>query len=198
MGNLQSVQNALDYIGAPCRVIQTPSDFHGCNKLILPGVGAFRRAMHNLDEFELRPMLDEFVLEKKVPLLGICLGLQLIFESSMEGGLCTGLGYVRGAVLPLEEQLKDRPVPHMGWNSVEIVKPTGWLFAGIQDMADFYFVHSFYCRANDRSDVAGQTEYGFLFDVAIERENVFGTQFHPEKSHKAGIRVLENFWKMPC
>ncbi len=199
MGNLQSVKNALDHIGSPSRIIHAPEDFEGCSKLILPGVGAFGQAMKNLSEFSLRSGLDEYVLGKQVPLLGICLGLQLLFESSREGGEHPGLGYIKGAVLPLDEKIKDRPVPHMGWNSADLVSSCdSQLFSDVADGADFYFVHSYYCEAANRSDVAAQANYGFDFDVAVERGNIFGTQFHPEKSHKNGLHLLENFWNLSC
>lgn len=184
MGNLRSVQKAIEFLGYESR-IQT--DLKGADKVILPGVGAFAKAMEHLDEHV--DAIRAFAGEGK-PLLGICLGQQLLFESSEEMGDTPGLGLLPGRVryLPREGRLK---VPHMGWNVLEVRDRV--VFAGIDPGSQVYFVHSLYTECADPNDVAATCEYGLEFAAAVRRDNVWGTQFHPEKSGIVGLAILENF-----
>jgi len=191
MGNLLSVQKGLEYAGFPARVVNTPADVAAARGLVLPGVGAFADAMRNLQGRGLdRAILEAMAAGK--PLLGICLGLQLLFEASEEWGHTAGLGVFRGSVRRLPEAVK---VPHMGWNEVFLVAPSP-LFAGIADGSRFYFVHSYYVAPADRSLILGETEYGVRFAAAVGNGRVFGIQFHPEKSGRLGLGVLANFGRL--
>lgn len=193
MGNLTSVKNALDFLQLPATIIQKADDFAACDKVILPGVGAFGLAMKNLNELCMVEAISEFTLVNKKPFLGLCLGMQLLFESSTEHGFHTGLGLVEGQVKDLNEVVKNLPVPHMGWNSVQ-VKEGSLLLKNIPEQEQiFYFVHSYYCDATSKSDVKATVNYSIDFDVVIEKDNLFGCQFHPEKSQKSGLQILKNF-----
>lgn len=193
MGNLKSVQNALNYLGVPSAIVNQPSELQKYSKLILPGVGAFGVAMKNLETTGLREALLECALEKRVPLLGICLGMQLLLESSTEHGRHCGLALIKGTVDYFEKRISDLPVPHMGWNAV-VPRGDSPLFADIDpDAMVFYFVHNLYCAVDDGRYCIGTTEYGIHFDAVVQRENVFGCQFHPEKSQRSGLQLLKNF-----
>jgi glutamine amidotransferase len=188
MGNLRSVEKALEHVGVTATITGDAAEVRAADGVILPGVGAFPRAMERIREIG----LDELVAERReegVPILGICLGLQLLFESSSELGGATGLGLLEGPVGALEaEGLK---VPHIGWEPVRWERDSR-LADGIPSETPFYFVHSFAPRPRDE-DLLGSAEYGARFACAAERENVFGVQFHPEKSSAAGLRLLSNF-----
>ncbi|QDT38103.1 imidazole glycerol phosphate synthase subunit HisH [Stratiformator vulcanicus] len=189
MGNLRSVQKACEKVGAEARICSDPAELAGADKMILPGVGAFRDAIAALREQKLdRPVLDQ--IEADRPLLGICLGLQLLFDRSYEDGEYEGLGVIPGEVV----RFQDVPgkVPHMGWNTLQAAGDDP-LFAGIPDAAHFYFVHSYYVVPADDSVVAARTQYGPPFTSAIRRGNLFATQFHPEKSQAEGLHLLKNF-----
>ena len=192
MGNLGSIRNMLKKVGAECEITGDPTRVEAATKLILPGVGAFDAGMSRLREAGLVPVLDELVLERKVPVLGICLGMQLMTQGSEEGVL-PGLGWVPAQTVrfapPSDAGLK---VPHMGWNVVHACKPSG-LIAGAEAEERFYFVHSFHVRCRDREDVLLRANYGGDLDAAFEVGNIMGVQFHPEKSHKFGLRLLRNF-----
>ena len=193
MGNLTSVKNALDFLQVPNSIIDKAEEFDTCDKLILPGVGAFALAMKNLEDSGLKKSIINFTQEKKKPILGLCLGMQLLFESSTEHGFHKGLGIVKGEVKDLNETVKDLPVPHMGWNSLNS-KDTSLLLKNIpKEEQVFYFVHSYYCLAADTSMVSATVDYSITFDVVIEKDNFFGCQFHPEKSQKSGLQLLKNF-----
>ena len=192
-GNLESVCKALKYIGQDVLVTRDENEIMRAQRLILPGVGAFGDAMGNLSSLGLDRTIREYVGTGR-PFLGICLGLQLLFDSSEESPGVEGLGLLRGCVkrFPNDMGLK---IPHIGWNSLEIA-PSSRLFKGIDDGSYFYFVHSYYLQAEDEADVAGVTEYGIRFHAAAEHGNIFATQFHPEKSGEIGLAVLENFAKL--
>ncbi len=197
MGNLQSVVNALDFLNIKNKVIILPEEVIGFKKIIFPGVGAFPQAMKNLERTGMKQTLTEYVQNKQGLLLGICLGMQLLYESSDEHGNHQGLGFIRGHVKYFGDQVKDLVIPHVGWNSVK--KQNGSkLLSTIADDSDFYFVHSFYCQAESTDVVAGTTEYGIRFDSVVEKDNVFGCQFHPEKSQKVGLNLFRNFETLPC
>ena len=188
MGNLRSVEKALEHVGAEATIDNDPAAVRAAAGLILPGVGAFPRAMERIRELG----IDELVAERRatgVPILGICLGLQLLFDSTTELGGATGLGLLPGTVTGLDaDGLK---VPHIGWSPVAWARESR-LTEGIETSTPFYFVHSF-CPHPDPGDLLGTAEYGGRFACAAERDNVFGVQFHPEKSSSAGLRLLANF-----
>ena len=192
-GNLCSVENALKAIGAEAVVTRDPAVIRGADKVLLPGVGAFGDAMNKLDQFGLTDVVKEAAFSGK-PFLGICLGMQLLFDESEETPGVRGLSVLPGRI----RRIPDAPglkIPHMGWNSLE-VKQTDKVFAGLGTEPYVYFVHSYYLEAGNPADVAACTEYGVTIHAAVQRGNLFGCQFHPEKSGKTGIRILENFARM--
>lgn len=185
MGNLRSVEKAVEFLGYPVRV---QPDLSGVTKLIIPGVGAFGAAMERLSPLKAQ-IVD--LARGGVPVLGICLGQQLLFERSEEMGEHTGLGLISGEVLYLPRDLGLK-VPHVGWSPLTPVQPDGPT-AGIKEGEQVYFVHSLYTRCDDPSDIAATAEYGLVFPAAVRRANVWGCQFHPEKSGDVGLRILRNF-----
>ena len=189
-GNLKSVEKALKFLGQEVIVSRNSSEILEADKVILPGVGAFGDAMNNLDRFNLVDTIKK-VADSKTPFLGICLGLQLLFERSDETPGAEGLGILKGEILriPPKEGLK---IPHMGWNSLEI-SPDAKLFKGIDNHAYVYFVHSYYLKASDENIVAASTEYSVHIHASVESENIFACQFHPEKSSDVGLKILQNF-----
>ena len=189
-GNIKSVEKALQYLGQETVVSRDPQVLLKADKVILPGVGSFGDAMENLKKYGLVPVIHEIV-EKGTPFLGICLGLQLLFESSDETPGVEGLGILKGKILriPPSPGLK---IPHMGWNSIQI-NPASRLLKGIEEGAYVYFVHSYYLQAENETDVAATTDYVVNIHAAAEHENIFATQFHPEKSGEIGLRILKNF-----
>ncbi|MBO8130080.1 MAG: imidazole glycerol phosphate synthase subunit HisH [Candidatus Marinimicrobia bacterium] len=191
VGNLASLKNAFDYLGYDIVVTSNILEVKKADKLILPGVGAFKPAIEKLRHGKFNEVIVEKV-DKNIPLLGICLGMQLLFTKSYENGVWKGLDLIDGEVLKIEGVEK---VPHMGWNSVEIIADNE-LFRGIRSGEYFYFVHSYYCRPAYSRNVIAVTEYGRKFCVATAQDYVYGVQFHPEKSHKVGLKLLENFAKL--
>jgi glutamine amidotransferase len=196
MGNLRSVQKALERVGGEARVSDRPEDVALAERLVVPGVGAFGDAMRALLERGLVEPIREFVGRGR-PVLGICLGLQIFFEESEETGAAAarGLALFKGRVVRFGDAVvrQGLKVPHMGWNAVEAVRPSP-LFAGMPERGVyFYFAHSYYADPADETVVAGRTEYGIRFASVVARENVAATQFHPEKSQTAGLALLENF-----
>lgn len=189
-GNLKSVEKALVSLGEEVVVSREHKVILQADKVILPGVGAFGDAMEKLNHFGMVDTVHEVVAKKK-PFLGICLGLQLIFESSDEAPGVKGLGLLPGKILriPPVDGLK---IPHMGWNSLKI-KDGAALFKGIADGSYVYFVHSYYLKADEESVVAASTEYGVPIHASVESGNIFGCQFHPEKSSDVGLKILKNF-----
>ena len=189
-GNIKSVEKALIYLGQEVKVTRDKDVILGADKVILPGVGAFGDAMGKLKEYGLDTVLKE-VAKRQIPLLGICLGLQLLFDRSDETPGVEGLGILKGEILriPDAEGLK---IPHMGWNSLDFPNP-GRLFRGIPDQSYVYFVHSYYLKAADASIVTASCEYGVNIHASVESGNVFACQFHPEKSSDVGLKILKNF-----
>ncbi|GCA67848.1 imidazole glycerol phosphate synthase subunit HisH [Mediterraneibacter butyricigenes] len=189
-GNIKSVEKALISLGQEVCVTRDADEILQADKVILPGVGAFGDAMEKLHRYGLVDVIRK-VVEKKTPFLGICLGLQLLFERSDEASGVEGLGILKGEVLkiPAAEGLK---IPHMGWNSLQL-KHNGKLFQNLGEETYVYFVHSYYLKAEDPSIVKATTEYGVSIDASVEQENVFACQFHPEKSSDAGLQILKNF-----
>jgi len=193
MGNLRSVRNALQALGAEARVSSRPEDIAAARKLILPGVGSFPRAMENIRARGLEAPLHEAARRRQIPVLGICLGMQLLATRGLEDGGAEGLGWVPGEVVPFRFDDPDARVPHIGFNGAWSPAPGSRLFGALRAPADFYFVHSYYLRCDRESDVALWSDYHGRFCAGVEHENVFGTQFHPEKSQANGLALLARF-----
>lgn len=189
-GNLKSVQKALFHIGEEAVITRDRTTICKADKIILPGVGAFGEAMQNLHQFELVEVIREVVAMGK-PFLGICLGLQLLFERSDESDGVEGLGILKGEILRIPD-CEGLKIPHMGWNSLDI-KEGATLFKGLQEHPYVYFVHSYYLKAAEENDVAATTYYSTLIHASVEHENIFACQFHPEKSGRIGLQILKNF-----
>ena len=189
-GNLKSVEKALLYLGEECVVTRDRNELLKADKVILPGVGAFGDAMEKLNKFGLVEVIHEIVKENK-PFLGICLGLQLMFESSEEGPGVKGLGLLPGKIVKFPEK-DGYKIPHMGWNSIKI-KDGSRLFKGVSDNSYVYFVHSYYLQAENENDVAATTDYITHIHASVEHGNIFACQFHPEKSGDVGLQILKNF-----
>jgi len=190
MGNLRSVEKALELVGVPVRVTSDAGVIEAAAGVVLPGVGAFAEAMENLERLGLSGPVRRAIREGK-PFLGICLGFQLLFEEGEEGGV-PGLGVLPGRVPRLPAGVK---IPHMGWNSLQFRQPA-LLWDGIPDGSYFYFVHSYYVEPAQDHLVAATTDYGISFAAAVARGNLFGVQFHPEKSSSLGLRMLKNFGRL--
>lgn len=191
MGNLHSVIKALKRIGVNAIISSNPEELENADKIILPGVGHFKKAIENLKDEGFIEILNKKVLEDKTPILGICLGMQLFSKFSEEGDV-EGLGWIDAETKKLKINETNLKIPHMGWNSVEIKKESK-LLNGIENDELFYFVHSYNVVCSNSKDILTKTKYGAEFNSAVEKENIFGTQFHPEKSHKAGLKILKNF-----
>jgi glutamine amidotransferase len=191
MGNLGSIMNMFKHIGVPARIIADPAELEQSAKILLPGVGAFDSAMQRIDDSGLRPVLDHKALVEKVPVMGICLGMQLLTRDSEEGKR-SGLGWIQASTrrFPALPGLK---VPHMGWNQVRAVNNNHPLTHNLPEEPRFYFVHSYHVQVDDPSDSLLRTHYGVDFDAAIAHGNICGAQFHPEKSHRFGMSLLANF-----
>ena len=188
VGNLRSVEKAFHAGGAEAVVTSDERELRAAERLVLPGVGAFRACMEALNARGFDKLVRERVADG-TPLLGVCVGMQMLFEESEEFGTTRGLGLLRGRVRRFPEGLR---VPQVGWNQVEWRKRHA-LAEGIEDESFFYFVHSYFCDASDDADVLGRTEYGAAYASVVTRANVYGVQFHPEKSQSAGLRLLKNF-----
>ena len=193
-GNLKSVEKALIFLGETPVITRDREELLAADKVILPGVGAFGDAMDRLHQYGLVDVIKEIV-KKRIPFLGICLGLQLMFESSEESPGVEGLGLLPGKILKIPET-PGMKVPHMGWNSLKI-DPNSRLFKGIPDGSYVYFVHSYYLKAGSEDIVAATTEYGTHIHAAVEKGNLYACQFHPEKSSQTGLKILENFISLP-
>lgn len=195
MGNLASIKNMLKKIGVSAEISSDVEVIEKAPKIILSGVGAFDNAMANLDALGLRDILNQKAMNEKVPVLGICLGMQILMESSEEGSL-PGLGWIDGSVkrFRFDNSNSSLKVPHMGWNLIS-THDDKYLFKGLQD-SKFYFVHSYYVECTDASHSLATTTYGIDFTSSVHKDNIFGTQFHPEKSHRYGMQLLRNFATM--
>lgn len=192
MGNLNSVKKSLDRMRVSSIVSSDPQDIIKTEKIILPGVGHFGKAMSNLKKLDLLDTLHEAVLVKKKPILGICLGMELMAKESEEGNI-EGLGWLDAEVIKfnISDKIKYK-IPHIGWNQIHI-KKNGVLMNNISDLSEFYFVHSYHLIINNQSDIINETQYEYFYPSAIEKDNIFGVQYHPEKSHEAGAQLLKNF-----
>jgi glutamine amidotransferase len=188
MGNLRSVEKGFLNVGMDAKVVTDPKAVDNAKAVVLPGVGAFRDCMRNLERASLIEPITR-AIQKGKPYLGICLGLQVLFTESEEFGIYKGLDILKGKVVRFQVNLK---VPHMGWNNVKILRRPP-IFNGINDESFFYFVHSFYVAPDDNDVVAATTEYGVTFTSMVWKENIFATQFHPEKSQETGLCILRNF-----
>ncbi len=194
LGNLRSVSKAVEKLGVEAEVTDIPERIEKADGIILPGVGAFHIGMQNLERLNLLPVLHKAISKGK-PFLGICLGFQILFSQSEEHGICNGMDIIKGKVKRFAHGLK---IPHMGWNQVKRAKGKGQrakgkIFNGLSDNSYFYFVHSYYAEPEDKNVIIAATEYGHEFTSAVNKNNVFGVQFHPEKSGDIGLKVLRNF-----
>ncbi len=194
MGNLRSIAKALEYVGGDVIISNKPEDLRNAGKIVLPGVGAFRDGMENLRKNGLDLILNKEIKEKKKPFLGICLGMQLLADKSYEFGEWNGLGFIFGEVKKFDIDKKYK-IPHTGWNNVKFVQEHP-LLKGVKDNSDFYFVHSYHLVCKDKTTMAGTCDYGGDFTAMVFKDNIFATQFHPEKSQKSGLKILENFVKL--
>ncbi len=195
MGNIRSVSKAFEAIGAEVEVTSNPRTIAKAEAIVLPGVGAFARGMENLNKLNLIPAIHD-VVKRRIPVLGICLGLQLLFTESEEHRLCKGLGLIEGRVRKFTSNIK---IPHMGWNQVEfspsLSNEKRNMFEGVEDNCYFYFVHSYYVEPEDKELVVATTRYGEDFVSVINRDKIWGVQFHPEKSSESGLKILRNFYR---
>lgn len=194
MGNLGSIKNMFKYIGVESIIESDPDKIKNASKILLPGVGSFDNAMQKINENGLKEVLNEKALKEQVPVLGICLGMQLLTDSSEEGVL-RGLGWISAKALSFKGRIDATyKVPHMGWNVVHKANQSKLTedFESFEELR-FYFVHSYFVKVENEKNIILKTHYGFDFDSAIQKENIYGAQFHPEKSHKFGMKLFENF-----
>jgi glutamine amidotransferase len=193
LGNILALVNVYKRLNIDVKVARTAADLVGAEKIILPGVGAFDHAMELLDRSGMRQPLDEIAFGKKLPILGICVGMQILGHASDEGQL-PGLGWIEGRVhkLATNDSHTKLQLPHMGWNDVHAV-PGNRLFDQLESEAQFYFLHSYYLQCNKADEVLATSSYGIVFSSAVNSGNIYGVQFHPEKSHHYGTRLLKNF-----
>jgi|694.fasta_scaffold01447_25 glutamine amidotransferase len=196
VGNIFAFQNVYKRLNIPTKIASTSADLNDAEKLILPGVGAFDYAMRQLNASGMRQKLDELVLEKKIPIIGICVGMQMMGNRSDEGKE-EGLRWIDADILKFDEQLIQQrtKLPHMGWNDVVPINGNP-LFEGLEEEAIFYFLHSYYFKCNNLGDSIACSDYGISFTSAVNSNNVYGIQFHPEKSHQYGEKLLYNFAKL--
>lgn len=191
IGNLRSIQHKLSLLGIESLPCSNPEELMRADIVILPGVGNFKMAMKNLEASGLADILKQKILVEKTPLLGICLGMQLLTNYSEEGDV-KGLGWIDATTKKFKFSSDDYCIPHIGWTEINWKQET-ILNAGIEDSSSYYFTHSYYVEANNRNEVIGAATYDFEFDAVIRKENIWGVQFHPEKSHRHGMQVLKNF-----
>jgi len=196
VGNIRAFANIYKQLNVPIKVVQNFTDLNDVTKLILPGVGAFDHAMTQLNQSGMREALDDLVMNKNIPVIGICVGMQMLAKSSDEGTL-PGLGWIDASVKKFDESkiLYTTHLPHMGWNDVKPIKENP-ILTGLEVDAKFYFLHSYYFQCNDNENTVASTNYGIEFTCVVNRNNIYGVQFHPEKSHQYGIQLLNNFAKI--
>lgn len=191
-GNLDSVNRAVEECGGSSFFANDPAELAKASAIILPGVGNFARGMQNLRETGFDVALSERVLDGGLPFLGVCLGMQMLADSGEEGGQTAGLGWIAGRIVKLEATADDERIPHVGWNEVHFASPSR-LFDQIDSGRDFYFVHSYHMVCENEDNIIATTPYCGNFVSAVQKQNIFGVQFHPEKSQKAGFALLRNF-----
>jgi imidazole glycerol-phosphate synthase subunit HisH len=193
LGNIKAFSNVYKTLDIPIKVATKAEDLNNVTKVILPGVGAFDHAMERLEQSGMREKLDELVLDKKVPVLGICVGMQILARSSDEGER-SGLSWIDAEVKKFDGAtlIHHTNIPHMGWNDVQPVRENR-LFSKLEIESRFYFLHSYYFECHDQADAIATTEYGGTFASAVNHDNIYGVQFHPEKSHHYGVQLLQNF-----
>ena len=192
LGNLASIFNAVKMIYSEVKISNHLKDLNNSSHLILPGVGSFKSGMHGLKKNNLIELLNEQILVKKKNFLGICLGMQLIFSESQEDGLFKGLNWIKGKVVKIPKKTDNIKVPHMGWNDINLSKKSK-LFKNINNNSTFYFVHSYKVVPENEKFITSICNYGSNIVASVEVENIFATQFHPEKSHEPGTKILKNF-----
>lgn len=192
MGNLRSVINAFTELGSLPFIAGTPDELHRADAIVLPGVGAFTDGINNLKHGGLIEAMEEEIRINKKPFLGICLGMQLLSGTGTEYGKCSGFNWIPGTVVRIDAKGSPLRIPHIGWNEVSFDKNSR-LFAGLESPRDFYFLHSYIFVPDNNTIISGRCVYGGEFAAAIESGNIYATQFHPEKSHRAGLAVLKNF-----
>lgn len=192
MGNIDSMCRAIEDCGGDVIVSNKKDDFELATHIILPGVGSFSIAMENLSKYGLIEVIKEQALIKKIPFLGVCLGMQLLATKGYEGGETNGLGLIEGEVVIFNSKSNEYRIPHIGWNEVHFTRDN-ILFTDIPDGKDFYFVHSYHFKCKNKNDILAYTPYCENFVSVVNKENIFGTQFHPEKSQRVGFELLKNF-----
>ncbi|HEU5365549.1 MAG TPA: imidazole glycerol phosphate synthase subunit HisH [Hanamia sp.] len=192
-GNIKAIGNIYERLNIPYKIANSPEEVVGAEKIILPGVGAFDETISMLDASGFRSVLDEEVLFNQIPVLGICVGMQILAKKSEEGSL-PGLGWINGEVKKIDKTLlQSKPkIPHLGWNSVKITN-TNDLFHDVDEEQGFYFLHSYYFECLEEKDIMSLTTYGKNFASSVHHKNIYGVQFHPEKSHHNGVNLLKNF-----
>ena len=195
MGNLLSVQRAFEKCGSDAVIIDNPLELRDAEHIVLPGVGAFPDAMDNLRKNGWIEELNRAVLEKETPILGICLGMQLLADKGYEVRECDGLGYIPGEIIRFTQTQEKERIPHVGWNEI-LKREDSPLFDGIADGTNYYFVHSYHFRVANEENIATVTPYCGEFVSSVIKDNIVGTQFHPEKSQKAGFKLIKNFLSM--
>jgi len=193
MGNLGSIRNMLGYLGIPCLITSEMDQIANAKKIIIAGVGAFDYAINKLHEYRLWEVLERKALMEKTPILGICLGMQIMTKKSEEGKQ-QGFGWIDGETIRFNfnDNLSKLKIPHIGWNTVSVEKESN-IITGLDSNSRFYFVHSFHIICYQKKDILLSTNYGYNFPSGIQRENIYGVQFHPEKSHRFGFRLLKSF-----
>lgn len=195
VGNIKAFANIYKNLNIPFKIVKDISEFENITKLILPGVGSFDHAMTSLQNSGMREKLDELVLVKKLPIIGICVGMQMLAKSSEEGTL-NGLGWIDGIVKKFDKsKIKNAPLPHMGWNNLKIEKKNK-IFDNLEENPRYYFLHSYYFECENKEDVIATATYGEKFDCMINHKNIYGIQCHPEKSHHNGMQLLKNFGEL--
>jgi len=195
VGNIKAFSNIYEQLNLSFKIVKNIDDFFDVTKIILPGVGSFDHAMISLQNSGMREKLDELVLQKKIPVIGICVGMQMLAKSSAEGVL-SGLGWIDGTVKKFDKsKIKNGPLPHMGWNTLNIEKENK-IFENLEEEPRYYFLHSYYFECNNKENVIATATYGERFECMVNHGNIYGIQCHPEKSHHNGIQLLKNFGEL--